>query len=182
MQEGITEAVNKIETITKEEERTELIEILDAHYDPEKKCIQPVVKRSTSNRRRGSSKNRNGNPSQNQNSHNGNQNGNGQQRSRNKESRQRRRTRAMDNYVNDGNPMHAMNQLNQNYGSPMNYNDVNQRSGRRGSQNQNQNQNQNGAANNGGRFFSNNGPMSKGAIKKHYNQISHQMHHTNNVA
>lgn len=44
--DAITETVNKIEGL-KEEERTELIEILDCHYDPEKKSIKPVTKQST---------------------------------------------------------------------------------------------------------------------------------------
>lgn len=44
--DAITETVNKIEGL-KEEERTELIEILDCHYDPEKKSIKPVTKQSS---------------------------------------------------------------------------------------------------------------------------------------
>ncbi|CAO1346489.1 unnamed protein product [Diamesa serratosioi] len=44
--DAIAETVNKIESL-KEEERTELIEILDCHYDPEKKSIKPITKQST---------------------------------------------------------------------------------------------------------------------------------------
>ncbi|EAT37963.1 AAEL010097-PA [Aedes aegypti] len=42
--EGLEAVVNKI-TELKEEERTELVELLDCHYDPEKQQLKPVVKR-----------------------------------------------------------------------------------------------------------------------------------------
>lgn len=48
--DAITEAVNQIQDL-KQEERDELIEILDCHYDPEKKSLKPVVNRSNSRRR-----------------------------------------------------------------------------------------------------------------------------------
>lgn len=42
--EGLEEVISKI-TELKEEERTELVELLDCHYDPDKQQLKPVVKR-----------------------------------------------------------------------------------------------------------------------------------------
>lgn len=42
--EGLETVVNKI-TELKEDERTELVELLDCHFDPEKQQLKPVVKR-----------------------------------------------------------------------------------------------------------------------------------------
>jgi hypothetical protein len=55
--EAIAEAVSKIAEL-KDEEREELVEILDSHYDPEKKSVKPVMKRSNSRRRYNNKENR----------------------------------------------------------------------------------------------------------------------------
>lgn len=47
--DGIAELVKKIEAL-KEEEQIELIDILDSHFDPEKKPIKPVVQRRSDRR------------------------------------------------------------------------------------------------------------------------------------
>ncbi|ETN67967.1 maternal protein exuperantia [Anopheles darlingi] len=65
--EGMEAIVNKIIEL-KEEERTELTELLDCHYDPDKQAFKPIVKRNkhNSNRVRPFFSNKNGNIPQNQ--------------------------------------------------------------------------------------------------------------------
>lgn len=50
--EGLETVVNKISEL-KQEERTELIELLDCHFDPEKQQLKPVVKRARGRPARG---------------------------------------------------------------------------------------------------------------------------------
>ena len=66
--DGIAEMVKKIEGM-KEDETEELIDILDSHFDPEKKAIKPVVQRRTerrdSNQNNGNNVNHDNNQNQN---------------------------------------------------------------------------------------------------------------------
>lgn len=89
--EGIVEMVNKIEGL-KDDEKEELIKILDSHFDPEKKPIKPVVQRSE---RRGERRDSN-NPNQmnNQGNNQGNNNNNNQNNMRNQRSRRAPRRRS----------------------------------------------------------------------------------------
>ncbi|XP_053675954.1 maternal protein exuperantia-like [Anopheles nili] len=66
--EGMEEIINDIAEL-KEDERTELIELLDCHYDPDKQAFKPVVKRMKRRPSRGNPffSNKNGNVPQNQN-------------------------------------------------------------------------------------------------------------------
>ncbi|XP_053676180.1 maternal protein exuperantia-like [Anopheles nili] len=66
--EGMEEIINDIAEL-KEDERTELIELLDCHYDPDKQAFKPVVKRMKLRPSRGNPffSNKNGNVPQNQN-------------------------------------------------------------------------------------------------------------------
>uniref|UniRef100_A0A182R799 SAM_Exu domain-containing protein n=2 Tax=Myzomyia TaxID=59140 RepID=A0A182R799_ANOFN len=66
--EGMETVIKEI-TELKEEERTELVELLDCHYDPDKQAFKPVVKRMKRRSTRGQPffSNKNGNVSQNQN-------------------------------------------------------------------------------------------------------------------
>lgn len=50
--EGLEAVVSKISEL-KEEERTELVELLDCHFDPEKQQLKPVVKRTRGRSTRG---------------------------------------------------------------------------------------------------------------------------------
>ncbi|XP_052871482.1 maternal protein exuperantia-like, partial [Anopheles cruzii] len=50
--EGLESIINSIAEL-KEEERTELLELLDCHYDPDKQAFQPIVKRNKHNTNRG---------------------------------------------------------------------------------------------------------------------------------
>lgn len=50
--EGLEAIVNKIVEL-KDEERTELTELLDCHYDPDKQAFKPIVKRNKHNSNRG---------------------------------------------------------------------------------------------------------------------------------
>lgn len=52
--EGLEAVVSKISEL-KEEERTELVELLDCHFDPEKQQLKPVVKRTRGRSTRGES-------------------------------------------------------------------------------------------------------------------------------
>lgn len=81
--EGIEAVVSKI-TELKEEERTELLELLDCHYDPEKQQLKPVVKRVRGRSSRGrlffGNKNNNASGAGNGGNYNGNiGNGNGKE-------------------------------------------------------------------------------------------------------
>ncbi|XP_049297759.1 maternal protein exuperantia isoform X4 [Anopheles funestus] len=66
--EGMETVIKEI-TELKEEERTELVELLDCHYDPDKQAFKPVMKgiKSRSSRGQPFFSNKNGNVSQNQN-------------------------------------------------------------------------------------------------------------------
>lgn len=59
LQEGLTEIVSQLEDI-KEENREELVDILDSYFDPEKEAIVPVVKKSFRSRRRSFKKDKSG--------------------------------------------------------------------------------------------------------------------------
>jgi len=99
--EAVVEAVNKIESL-KDEEREELIEIIDSHYDPEKKSVKPVVKRSNSRRRRRNTPQRRGHYNNNNNKEN---------------RRPRRKSRSMSNnrrYNNNNNNNYNNNNNNNN--------------------------------------------------------------------
>lgn len=50
--EAIADLVKKIEEV-KEDEREELVELLDSHFDPEKKAVKPVVQRRENKSERG---------------------------------------------------------------------------------------------------------------------------------
>lgn len=66
--EGVEAIINEIAEL-KEDERIELIELLDCHYDPEKQAFKPIVKRMKRRPSRGQPffSNKNGNVPQNQN-------------------------------------------------------------------------------------------------------------------
>lgn len=51
LQEGLVELVSTINEL-KEEDQKELIDILDCHFDPEKKPILPNIKRSNNRSKR----------------------------------------------------------------------------------------------------------------------------------
>ncbi|XP_058064977.1 maternal protein exuperantia-like, partial [Anopheles bellator] len=69
--EGLESIINSIAEL-KEEERTELLELLDCHYDPDKQAFKPIVKRNKHNTNRGGPffSNKNGNVPKPQNTNN----------------------------------------------------------------------------------------------------------------
>ncbi|XP_041773946.1 maternal protein exuperantia-like isoform X2 [Anopheles merus] len=69
--EGLEAIINEIAEL-KEDERTELNELLDCHYDPDKQAFKPIVKRMKRRPSRGQPffSNKNGNVPQNQNGNN----------------------------------------------------------------------------------------------------------------
>lgn len=85
--EGILEVVNAISEL-KDDDKKELVDILDCHFDPEKKSILPVIKRSRSNKRAPSQK-ENMNPRGQQDDKNAGKNNIGNPRRRNRQRRNR---------------------------------------------------------------------------------------------
>lgn len=102
--EAIEADVKKLETLT-DEERTELTEILDSHFDPEKKPVKPVVQRRESTSE--------GNNMRSSNTNNGNRNGARSYRRRGNRGNQRGRSQGEQaiNKENQGQP--AVNKENQ---------------------------------------------------------------------
>ncbi|GAB0092578.1 Maternal protein exuperantia [Sergentomyia squamirostris] len=49
--EGIKQAVDSLEEL-KDEEKSELIQLLDCHFDPEKAPVKPIVRKNNNNKRR----------------------------------------------------------------------------------------------------------------------------------
>lgn len=86
--DGIAEAISKLDEL-KEDDRNELINIIDHHFDPEKQPMRPKTNRNASNRRRRSRSrmngNNNNNNNNNQNMRNGKQMQNGHNNNNNKE-------------------------------------------------------------------------------------------------
>lgn len=116
--EGLEQVIDKI-TELKQDERTELVELLDCHYDPDKQQLKPVVKRIRHHR---ASKgrlffaNKNGN-TPNGGNYNGNNNNNN-----NKENRKPAggRNNNNNNGNNNGNNNNVNKQPNYNQTSPQN--------------------------------------------------------------
>jgi maternal-effect protein exuperantia len=73
--EGFVEIVSSINDL-KEDDQTELIDILEHHFDPEKKSILPVIKRNRSKRRQSVNQKENVKPRNNQNNQNNQNNHN----------------------------------------------------------------------------------------------------------
>lgn len=69
--EAIAEKIKSLESV-KEEDKEELVEILDCHFDPEKKTVKPVVVRRENNERNNQGNNDRGSNNGNGNTRNGN--------------------------------------------------------------------------------------------------------------
>lgn len=165
--EGLEEVITKI-TDLKEDERTELIELLDCHYDPEKQQLKPVVKRVRRRTSRGRLffANKNGNTSNmsgnfnnsnNSNNNNSNNNNNGNQKENRKPmGGQGGRNNNNSNNNNNGNNNNNNSNNNNNPNNKNNYNQSTSPNGgkkfrqrqprrRRNNNNQNNQNKQNGS-------------------------------------